>query len=108
MGRSSRPRPARLGEKLLRIRQALELSQESMANRLGDIKGVKHNSISGYELGMREPPLQVLLEYARIANVHLEVLADDNLDLPEKIPSLTIHGGIERTFARRNRSKRQA
>lgn len=106
MGRSSRPRPARLGEKLLRIRQALALSQESMVNLLGGIKGVKHNSISGYELGTREPPLQVLLEYARIANVHLEVLADDNLDLPEKIPSLTIHSGVERTSARRNRSKR--
>lgn len=96
MGRSVRPRPTRLGEKLLRIRQALELTQEIMLEKLGSLKGLTHSSISGYELGTREPPLLVLLEYARIANVHLEVLADDNLDLPNEIPSLKTHCGIVR------------
>jgi transcriptional regulator with XRE-family HTH domain len=106
MGRSSRPRPTRLGEKLLHIRRALNLSQEAMVNRLGEIAGLTHSSISGYELGTREPPLQVLLEYARVANVYLDVLADDNLDLPEQIPSATKHIGIKRTFARRSKSRR--
>lgn len=105
MGRSSRPRPARLGEKLLRIRRALDLSQEAMVDRLGEIAGLNHSSISGYELGTREPPLQVLLEYARLANVYLDVLADDNLDLPEKIPSLTKHIGIKRMLTRRSKSR---
>src|SRR5205085_6876321 len=96
MGRSPRPRPARLSEKLLFIRRALQLTQEAMLDRLGTIGGLTHSSISGYELGMREPPLIVLLEYSRIANVQLEVLADDSLDLPDKIPSRTKHKGIKR------------
>jgi transcriptional regulator with XRE-family HTH domain len=105
MGRSSRPRPARLGEKLLRIRNSLELSQEEMVKRLGDITGVTHSSISGYELGTREPPLQVLLEYAKIANVHLEVLADDILDLPTKIPSPIKHEGIKRRVTEKSKGR---
>jgi transcriptional regulator with XRE-family HTH domain len=95
----------RLGEKLLRIRHGLNLSQEAMVDRLGEMGGLTHSSISGYELGTREPPLQVLLEYARIANVYLEVLADDNLELPDKIPSLTKHEGVRRTFTKKSRSK---
>ncbi len=82
MGRSRRRRPQRLGQKLIQIRQALGLSQEAMVGRLEDNDGLTQTSISGYELGEREPPLTVLLRYARLANVHLEVLADDKLDLP--------------------------
>ncbi|HZH32697.1 MAG TPA: hypothetical protein VEY11_18165 [Pyrinomonadaceae bacterium] len=41
-----------------------------------------------------------LLEYARVANVLLEVLANDELDLPETIPSPTRSEGIRRTAAR--------
>lgn len=97
MGRSSRPRPKYLGKKLLRIRDAFGLTQEEMVKRLAVKKeGLTHSSISGYELGAREPSLRVLLEYARLANVHLEVLADDNLNLPDEIPSRKIHGGVER------------
>ena len=84
-----------LGEKLLRVRRALGVSQEEMLVRLRDNSGLTQTSISGYELGQREPPLLVLLEYARIANVHLEVLADDNLDLPPRIPCRTKHIGID-------------
>ena len=96
MGRSVRPRPLRLGKKLLIIRRALGLTQEAMLARLGTVSGLTHSSISGYELGTREPPLLVLLEYANIANVHLEALADDNLDLPHEIPSPKKHAGIKR------------
>jgi transcriptional regulator with XRE-family HTH domain len=67
--------------------------------------GLTHSSVSGYELGTREPPLQVLLEYAKIANVYLEVLADDNLELPDKIPSLVKHEGVRRISAKKSRSK---
>ena len=94
MGRSRRRRPARLGEKLIRIRQALGLSQEMMVGHLEDNDGLTQTSISGYELGLREPPLTVLLSYSRLANVHLEVLADDKLDLPEQIPSPRTHPGV--------------
>ncbi len=38
--------------------------------------------ISGYETGKREPPLPVLLKYARLAGVSTDVLIDDKLKLP--------------------------
>jgi transcriptional regulator with XRE-family HTH domain len=96
MGRSSRPKPTHLGEKLLRIRHALGLSQDRMVDRLSASNSLTSASISAYELNQREPPLIVLLEYARLANVYLDVLADDELALPEKIPSSKKHEGIRR------------
>lgn len=102
MGRAQRPRPARLYLKLGHIRSALGLSQDGMLARLraANIKGLFRSSISGYELGTREPPLQVLLEYARAANVLVEALIDDELDLPDKLPATPKSKGI-----RRRRSK---
>jgi transcriptional regulator with XRE-family HTH domain len=46
------------------------------------------NRISAYELGEREPPLYVLLAYARACGggEFLEHLIDDEMDLPENIP----------------------
>lgn len=96
MGRASRPRPGRLGGKLLRIRRELGLSQDGMVERLSSSDTLTSASISAYELGRREPPLIVLLEYARLANVYLDALADDALDLPEKIPSPEKHAGVKR------------
>jgi hypothetical protein len=69
-----------------------------MAERLGG-EPLNHASVSGYELGTREPPLTVLLEYARLANVHLEVLADDTLDLPVNLPAHPKSEGIKRKRA---------
>ena len=105
MGRSARHRPTLLGNKLFRIRRALDLTQEEMLERLTCTRGLSHSSISGYELGTREPPLRVLLEYARIANIHLEVLADDDLDMPDEIPSRFIHEGVKRNSS--NKAKRK-
>src|SRR2546421_8084202 len=96
MGRAARSKPARLGEKLLRIRNALGLSQDGMVERLSASDALTSASISAYELGQREPPLKVLLEYAHIANVYLDVLADDELDLPEKLPASPKSEGIRR------------
>jgi transcriptional regulator with XRE-family HTH domain len=87
MGRAPRPKPIFLGEKLLRIRMALGLSQDGMVERLSASHTLTSASISAYELSQREPPLAVLLEYARLANIYLDVLADDNLNLPEKLPA---------------------
>ena len=91
MGRAPRPRPARLAGKLASIRQILGLSQDGMLVRLGlsEYEGLSRSSISGYELGTREPPLPVLLEYARVFNVPVETLIDDKLDLPESLPTTT-------------------
>jgi transcriptional regulator with XRE-family HTH domain len=86
MGRTARPKPKRLPEKLLSIRLALGLSQNEILRRLDLGESLQRNAISGYELGSIEPPLPVLLKYARLAGVSTDVLIDDKLDLPDKIP----------------------
>jgi hypothetical protein len=48
-------------------------------------------SISGYELGTRVPPLPVVLRYAQAARVCSDVLLDDDLDLPAKLPAKPKH-----------------
>ena len=105
MGSSSRPRPSRLAEKLLQIRKALGLSQSGMLERLGLSDELFISSISKYELGTREPSLEVLLKYARVANVWLDVLVDDDLDLPPKLPSLRKHEGIPRRLRASSRQR---
>ena len=40
---------------------------------------------------MREPSLLILLAYARVARVHLEVLVDDAVDLPARLPGTIIY-----------------
>ena len=90
MGTKPRQRPQRLGEKLLAIRNALGLSQSQMVKRL-DVEGIVASQISEFETGKREPSLIVVLQYARLANVCADVLIDDALDLPAKIPAKSKH-----------------
>lgn len=96
MGRTSREKPARLAEKLVLIREALGLSQNEILSRLGLTERLNRDDISKYERGVREPSLPVLLRYARAANVSTDVLIDDELDLPAKLPSATKHAGVKR------------
>lgn len=49
------------------------------------------------ERGEREPPLKLLLAYARMVGVSTDVLIDDDLDIPKKLPAKGSHGGIKRT-----------
>lgn len=99
MGRASRPRPQRLASKLLQIRTALGLSQNGLIKRLGFGEDLTQDYISAYERGIREPPLLVLLQYARMSNVLVEVLIDDELDLPDRIPPKSRSEGIRRKSA---------
>ena len=85
MGKRARMRQERLAEKLLQIRQALGLSQSEMLRHLGFEDVLDYKRISEYELGKNEPPLAVLLAYARAVNVSTDVLIDDKLDLPAKL-----------------------
>ncbi|HYX28480.1 MAG TPA: helix-turn-helix transcriptional regulator [Pyrinomonadaceae bacterium] len=103
MGKGSRPRPARLPDKLREIRLALGLSQGEMHRRLELEDQVEYTNISKYELGRNEPPLATLLRYARVAGVHLEDIVDDELDLPEKLPSTVRYKGINRKAGQRSR-----
>jgi hypothetical protein len=96
MGRAARLKPERLPEKLLRIRLALDLSQSQMVKHLDLDDFIYPSNISGYETGEREPPLPIVLRYARAANVWADVLIDDELDLPENLPSRKKSEGINR------------
>jgi len=96
MGRARRPQPARIAEKVIDIRRKLDLSQNGMISRMGLSDMLTQAEVSAFERGIRVPPLTVLLEYSRAANIYLEVLVDDSLDLPDKLPSAVKHEGIKR------------
>jgi transcriptional regulator with XRE-family HTH domain len=91
MGRRGRIRQERLAEKLLQIRLALGLSQTEMLYHLGVADLIVYNQISRYETGTHEPPLRILLAYARAAGVCPELLIDDELNLPSRLPSKSKH-----------------
>ena len=78
-----RERPAHLAAKLLTIRQALGLSQSELIAKLR--RNLSTARISEYEKGTRIPSLFTLLAYARVARVSVEILIDDNLELPERL-----------------------
>jgi transcriptional regulator with XRE-family HTH domain len=80
-------RPKRLGEKLKEIRVNLNLSQSELIEKMGFSDVVFQGNISQYELGRREPPLPVLLAYAQIANIYVDILINDDLEVPENLPA---------------------
>lgn len=87
MGRGKRVMPKRLGEKLFKIRESLDLTLEGLIERLECPEiPLYPASISMYESGKREPPLLVLLSYARLGNIIVDVLIDDDLTLPKQMP----------------------
>jgi transcriptional regulator with XRE-family HTH domain len=85
MGRGSRDKPNKLGKKLAQIRTYLGVSQDGLVRMLGLSAKLTRNDISKYERGMREPSLSVLLKYARVAKVNMEVLIDDKLEMPRTV-----------------------
>jgi transcriptional regulator with XRE-family HTH domain len=81
MGSSRRDRPKHLPKKLRKLRlEVLGMSQTEMCKAL-DLK-VDYSAISGYERGVREPSLIVLLKYARLAGCSVEDLIDDKIKWP--------------------------
>lgn len=91
MGRSRRSLPQKLPQKLYCIRLYLELTQKQMVDLLktapfGFLDGIPiyPTHISEYERGLREPPLVVLLRYARLADVSTDILIDDFMLLPQQ------------------------
>jgi transcriptional regulator with XRE-family HTH domain len=101
----ARRRPKRLAEKLLQIRNTLGVSQTEMHRRLSVEDDIPYTRISDFELDKVEPTLMTLLQYARVAAVPTEVLIDDDLDLPEKLPGPTNHGEIRHKFAARRKRR---
>jgi transcriptional regulator with XRE-family HTH domain len=81
---NARMKPERLAEKLSLIREKLKLTQMEMAEELSNEKiTLRKSDISRYESGMREPSLIILLSYARLAHVTMEILVDDKIEFPK-------------------------
>lgn len=80
-----------LPEKLIAIREFLSFGEVEMAESLssdvtsqsGEPRNIKPGRISEYENGRREPNLLVLVAYARLGRVHLELIADDRFTIQE-------------------------
>jgi transcriptional regulator with XRE-family HTH domain len=96
-----------LGNKLFQIRKALGYTQVELSKRLDPEEELAQGVISRFEKGELEPSVIYLLQYARLVNVYVEVLIDDELDLPPELPSPIKHAGLPRKKPRRP-SKRVA
>lgn len=106
MGKGKRERPIRLGNKLAEIRRKLALSQNAMLRHLGLNDKLTREELSAYERGVREPTLLTLLKYAQIAGIYVDVLIDDDVELPEKLPCVPKREGISRMKASANKKNR--
>lgn len=92
----ARRNPRRLAEKLLTVRTSLGLSQRGMIRQMGLKDELSQAEVSMFESGRRIPSLLVLREYALLANVWIDALVADEVDLPEKLPAKPKSGGIKK------------
>ena len=85
MGKSKEEKPERIAEKLRQLRIALNFSQSEMADALArqDVK-IYRGYIGNYETGRSLPSLLILRAYAKVARISMDVMVDDELDLPAK------------------------
>jgi transcriptional regulator with XRE-family HTH domain len=84
MGSAGRMKPKKLGQKLKAIRNQFDYSFTQMAEQLSDKKvTILRTDVSRYEKGIREPSLIILLRYARLVGITLDVLADDEIKFPK-------------------------
>ena len=105
-----RKKPKLLPNKLLAIREFLNISQADMASQLqSDILAnteknypIQAARTSDWETARREPNLFVLMAYARLGSIHLELIADDRFTVEELRSSL----GKERNLARRQKKRK--
>ena len=83
----------RLPEKLKQIRAALRLNQKSLLGWI-DTSETNPEIISRFERGTASPSQAQLESYAALINAEVQALLDDDLDLPEKIPSPKLSKGV--------------
>jgi transcriptional regulator with XRE-family HTH domain len=72
-------KPKHLAAKLCAARKHLGLSQSQLAARLRSKP--HYGRISEFERGRRTPNLLTLLDYARLAGIHVDDLIDDEVNL---------------------------
>lgn len=105
MGKYPRRKQRGLPDKLLQVRQLLNLSQNEILRHMRLDEEFTRTNISNYELGQREPPLFVLLQYAHLSGVCLDVLVDDDLELPKSLPGVPTHRGVKTRATKRRLPK---
>ncbi len=66
---------------MLLLRNNQGLSQNQLIQKLGLEDRLTQAEISAFELGKRVPALVILLRYARVFNIHVDDLIDDETDL---------------------------
>ncbi len=94
MGRGRRTQPKKFAAKLKAIRTRLGITQQEMVSLLkshAPKEFIDSGYVSQFESGKREPTLPIVLAYARVAGISTDVLIDDKIDLPEKLPSKPKH-----------------
>ena len=77
-----RPRPRLLPQKLVLIREHLNLTQNQIKDSIHLPQGSR-SRVSEYENGKRTPPFEVVLGYSRLARVPMESLVDDEISLSQ-------------------------
>jgi transcriptional regulator with XRE-family HTH domain len=82
-------RTRNLHKKLLKIRKALKLSQTQLLRLMGVDDEFDRQSVSAWESGKTEPPLPILLLYAKTVRVTTDTLIDDTRELPKVLPAKT-------------------
>lgn len=105
MGKAPSYKPARLGEKIVEIRRQLGLSQNGLIRHLGLSDELFQGDISAFELGNRTPDLRTLLLLSQAAGIYVDVLIDDSVDLPKKLPADPKSEGVRRTAPSGRRAK---
>jgi transcriptional regulator with XRE-family HTH domain len=80
------------------------LSQNQMIVQMGLQDELLREEVSDFERNKRVPSLDIVLQYARAANVTAEALIDDDLTLPEKLPASPKSEGIRRKKSPRKKS----
>jgi transcriptional regulator with XRE-family HTH domain len=78
--------PKNLGKKLAAIREKLGVeTYEKMVDKLdvGDMP-IYRSTIYEYEKNRRQPPLVILLRYARLGKISVDTLIDDDKEWPQR------------------------
>jgi transcriptional regulator with XRE-family HTH domain len=103
MGKAPSYKPSRLGQKIVEVRRKLGISQNGLIRHLRLTEELFQGDISAFELGNRIPDLRTLLLLANAVGVYVDVLIDDDLDLPEKLPANPKSEGVRRKKSLRSK-----
>jgi hypothetical protein len=77
-----------------------------MIGRLRLTDELIREELSAFERGLRQPPLVVLLRYARHIGISTDVLIDDEMELPERLVKASKQGTVRSKSVSRSKRKR--